>query len=53
MTEFPCKRCTRVKAPVYCTNKDCQDWRAWFLGWWEAMREKYIAERSGKHEKVE
>lgn len=30
----PCLRCTRVKNPRSCDNKQCEPWRAWFLSRW-------------------
>ena len=35
--EYPWKNCTRVKAPVYCMDKSCEDWRKWFIERWEAF----------------
>lgn len=34
----PCLRCTRVRDPRNCENKNCQVWRAWFLKSWEQTR---------------
>ena len=34
----PCLRCTRVKDPRNCENKNCQDWRRWFICRWEQIR---------------
>lgn len=34
----PCTRCTRVKKPRLCDNKDCRDWQQWFIESWNAMR---------------
>lgn len=34
----PCMRCTRVKKPHLCDNKDCEVWRKWFIESWNAMR---------------
>ena len=30
----PCLRCTRVKNPRACEDKDCKDWQKWFLERW-------------------
>ena len=38
MAESPCKNCTRVKEPVLCCDKNCGEWRNWFIARWEAMR---------------
>ena len=34
----PCLTCTRVKNPQDCENKNCGDWRRWFIARWEATR---------------
>lgn len=34
----PCMRCERVKDPRECTDKDCVQWRRYFLQSWEGMR---------------
>lgn len=34
----PCARCTKVSDPRSCDNKDCRQWRKWFLEKWDAMR---------------
>ncbi len=36
-TPSPCLRCTRVKDPRQCENKQCKPWRQWFLGRWELI----------------
>ena len=36
--EKPCLNCTKVKEPENCENKKCQEWREWFIKWWEKMR---------------
>ena len=30
----PCIRCTRVRDPKACENKQCKDWQRWFLDRW-------------------
>lgn len=52
MIEYPCKNCTRVKAPVYCMNKSCEDWRKWFMERWEAFNNyaKKHLEEDGREE---
>lgn len=37
----PCKTCTRVNDPYNCGNKDCVDWKEWFLSTWNRMHKKY------------
>lgn len=34
----PCLRCTRVPDPENCENKQCGQWKAWFLERWEQLR---------------
>lgn len=31
----PCKNCTRVFSPDACENKNCPDWKAWWIPRWE------------------
>ncbi len=38
MNNSPCLRCTRVKNPRGCENKECQVWRNWFVSRWDRMR---------------
>lgn len=38
MSISPCMRCTRVKDPRQCENKNCTLWRQWFVEKWDAMR---------------
>ena len=38
--QSPCLTCTRVEDPNKCENKTCKLWQNWFLGRWEAMRER-------------
>ena len=33
----PCLCCTRVADPRACDNKNCTQWRLWFLGRWELI----------------
>lgn len=33
----PCLRCTRVRNPRACENKQCAPWRQWFLDRWELI----------------
>lgn len=44
MSESPCKTCKRVKNPEACFNKECFDWRKWFIKKWvetvEQLRRK-------------
>ncbi len=37
MCESPCARCTRVRNPDSCENKNCKDWKAWFLRRWAGI----------------
>ena len=34
----PCLRCTRVKDPRSCENKNCQVWQRWFINRWDLLR---------------
>lgn len=34
----PCVRCTKVKDPRDCENKDCRLWQTWFIEKWNDMR---------------
>lgn len=36
--EKPCLKCTRIKDPGNCENKECQVWRRWFLFEWARIR---------------
>lgn len=29
--QHPCKTCTKVKSPYTCSNRNCADWKAWYL----------------------
>ena len=31
MPQSPCKTCTRVKDPMNCSNRNCADWKKWYL----------------------
>ncbi len=33
----PCVFCTRVRNPEDCENKNCPQWRAWFLAKWALL----------------
>ena len=33
----PCESCTRIYDPDACENKNCKDWKAWFLRRWAAI----------------
>ena len=35
--EKPCLTCTRVKNPKNCENKNCQEWREWFIKKWSEL----------------
>lgn len=48
----PCLSCTRVKDPRDCENKNCQLWRRWFIGRWEALRADARAGMEQPPEKV-
>lgn len=44
----PCERCTRIADPENCENKNCKDWKAWFLRRWRAIHafgQRYGAEK--------
>lgn len=30
----PCRSCVRCSEPYNCGNKNCEDWRKWFLAQW-------------------
>lgn len=32
--ESPCLTCVRVAKPADCENKNCKDWREWWLARW-------------------
>ena len=34
---YPCTNCKIGKDPKECTNKNCPDWREWFLQKWEEI----------------
>ena len=33
----PCESCTRVRDRENCENKNCREWRNWFLKRWELI----------------
>lgn len=37
-TERPCLHCERVRDPRNCENKQCNEWRTWFIDRWESVR---------------
>ncbi len=43
----PCENCTRVQNPKGCENKNCKDWKAWFLRRW-AQIHAYGVRHGGK-----
>lgn len=42
MKASPCDDCRRVANPKACDNKDCKQWRKWFLFRWEQLRRRYL-----------
>ena len=32
--ESPCKTCVRIANPDGCENKNCKEWKVWFLHRW-------------------
>lgn len=38
MMTCPCNRCVKVADPHQCENKDCRQWRQWFIEKWDALR---------------
>ena len=38
MNISPCMRCERVSDPRQCEDKNCAQWRKWFVEKWDAMR---------------
>ena len=36
--KYPCTDCTRVKDRAGCENKQCKEWRDWFIQKWEELR---------------
>ncbi len=36
--ESPCLTCISVERPGECVNKNCGDWRKWFMQRWNEMR---------------
>lgn len=39
--KYPCRTCTRVQVPHSCSNKNCEEWKEWFLSVWNRMHKKY------------
>lgn len=33
----PCEGCARVKNPGACENKNCKQWKSWFLRRWAGI----------------
>lgn len=52
MANSPCDNCTRVKQPKYCGNKNCLDWREWFIRQWDGMRKDNPAPKEKEEEDV-
>lgn len=42
----PCRTCIRVVDPVRCEDKNCQQWRKWFIHRWDAMRRQFPTEHT-------
>lgn len=40
----PCKTCVRVVDPGMCEDKNCQQWRQWFMEVWDATRQRFALE---------
>ncbi len=49
----PCLRCTRVKNPRDCENKNCTVWRNWFVSRWEEMRRQPRLQMETKKKEME
>ena len=47
-TKSPCESCQRVRDPRNCENKLCNEWRSWWIGRWEHMRETERLRAKGK-----
>lgn len=39
--KYPCEGCSREPNPRQCDNKECKQWRRWFLGAWEQTRQRF------------
>lgn len=37
----PCSTCVRVKDPSKCENKQCDQWRKWFVHEWARLHGKF------------
>ena len=37
----PCLLCTRVQDPDACENKQCAQWRSWFLAKWNHTKQLF------------
>ena len=44
-SESPCKTCRRVKNPRECENKNCRQWRDWFVKSWDQARMAPVLQR--------
>ena len=46
----PCSICTKCQDPNKCENKNCKDWKAWFLDRWKKLHNFYkrYGENGGK-----
>ena len=42
----PCRTCTRVADPGKCEDKNCLQWRRWFVDRWDAMRRQFPVEHT-------
>ena len=43
----PCLTCQRVRDPKNCENKMCEEWRRWWIGRWDAIREGVAKQAKG------
>lgn len=51
--QSPCCSCVRCKDPHNCCNKNCEDWRTWFLAKWariHAFGKEYLAKKPEENE---
>lgn len=48
----PCENCTRVQNPKGCENKNCKDWKAWFLHRWAQIHAYGIRQNLGQGEGI-
>ena len=53
MNNSPCLTCNRVADPSDCQNKNCVQWKTWWLDRWEQIRKQanVVSEKTSTEDK--